>query len=270
MITIIFGVPRAGKTALMTHLLNQALYDRDRYKQMKYAIAHKNANGFNLSLPRHSVCANYDIVGRKFGYSSRLSRRVNPFRLGYVNDKVKTHFIEPHSVIGITEGQKYFNSRMSMYYPDWQSRWFEQHGHNDYDIFIDVQRPKLIDLNIRELASFIEIISKTNRLDKNGKIVSIKWVVRRFLGSCELEQYLASGKKDSTCYTTEIIVAKYNVHDCYDSQMCKPKFYDGHIGADFDTKEHEPLVEDIGGYIKYLKELDDELPDNFYEKKRGI
>ena len=118
MITIIFGVPRAGKTALMTHFLNQAMFDRSRFRCMAKAIKHKTANGFPLSIPRHTVCANYDIVGRKFGYSSRLSRRINPFRLGYANEKVKTHFIEPYSVIAVTEGQKYLNSRLSMYYPD--------------------------------------------------------------------------------------------------------------------------------------------------------
>jgi len=268
-ITIIFGVPRAGKTALMTHLLNQVMFDRNRYRCMINEIGIKNGGGFMLTVPKHCVCINYDVVGRKFGYKPRLSRRINPFRLGYANDKVKTHFIEPYSVIAVTEGQKYFNSRMSAFYPDWQSRWYEQHGHNNYDIFIDVQRPRLIDVNIRELACFIEIISKTNKLDKNGKIKSIQWVVRRIDGSAELEQYLNSGKRDTSCYAQEIITAKYNVHDCYNSQMCKPKFYDGHFDEDFDTEEHTPLQETIEGYIQHLQEHDDELPDNFYNLKRG-
>jgi len=236
---------------------------------MARTIDSNNMGGFRLTTPKHPVCANYNIIGRKFGYSPRLSRHINPFRLGYANEKVKTHFIESFTVIGITEGQKYFNSRMSMFYPDWQSRWFEQHGHNNYDIYIDVQRPKLIDVNIRELSTFIEIISKTNNTDKTGKIISITWRVRCFNSSAELDEYFNSGKKDKECYTEKTITAEYNVHDCYNSQMCKPKFYDGHIGDDFDTKEHEPLTENIDGYIKYLKELDDELPDNFYDKKRG-
>jgi len=270
MITIIFGLPRAGKTALMTHFLSQAMFDRERCRNMAKEIESKVKNGFTLTAPKHCVVSNYDIVGRKFGYSKRYSRRINPFRLGYANDKVKTHFIEPYSIIGITEGQKYFNSRMSMYYPDWQSRWFEQHGHNNYDIYIDVQRPKLIDVNIRELSTFIEIISKSNKIDKEtNKITQISWRVRRFNSSAELDEYFNSGKKDKETYTEETIIADYNVHDCYNSQMCKPKFYDGHIHDDFDTKEHEPIIENIEGYIKYLKEADDELPDNFYNLKRG-
>ncbi|MCL2229163.1 MAG: zonular occludens toxin domain-containing protein [Firmicutes bacterium] len=267
MITIIFGSPRAGKTALMTHLLTTAMFDRARYRDMARAIENKNENGFCLSIPRHCVVANYDVIGRKFGFRPRISRRINPFRLGYANDKVKTHFLEPYTLVGITEGQKYFNSRMSLYYPDWQSRWFEQHGHNNYDIFIDVQRPKLIDLNIRELAQFIEIVKKENRHDPNGRVIGIKWIVRRITGSAELEQYFASGKRDTSTYTQEIITCDYNVHACYNSQMCKPKFYEGHMDEDFDTKTAELLQENFDGYIEYLRKLDDELPKDFYMKK---
>lgn len=253
----------------MTHFLNECMFDHERFNLMKKEIEKKQNGGFPVTVPNHTVVSNYDIVGKKFGYSRRFSRRINPFRIGYANDKVKTHFIEPYSVIGITEGQKYFNSRLSMYYPDWQSRFYEQHGHNNYDIFIDVQRPKLIDVNIRELSCFIEIIKKTNKTDKNGKIKSIKWIVRKFAGSAELEQYFNSGKKDISCYTQEIITAKYNVHECYNSQMCKPKFYDGHTTENYDTAEHTPIIENIEGYIKHLEEADDELPDNFYNTKRG-
>jgi len=276
-ITIIFGKPRVGKTALMTHFLTQEMFNRERYRNMEKEIKRKTDNVFKLSVPSHCVCSNYDIIGRKFGYRPRISRRINPFRLGYSNDKVKTHFIEPFTVIGITEGQKYFNSRVSQYYPDWQSRWFEQHGHNNYDIYIDVQRPKLIDLNIRELSQFIEIVKKENRTDASGRITAVKWTVRHFAGSSELDQYLSSGKRDVTTYTQETIVAGYNVHDCYNSQMCKPKFYDSHAGIstnwrfdghmDFDTKQAELLQESLEGYVKYLKELDDELPENFYAKR---
>ena len=269
MITIIFGAPRAGKTALMTHFLTQAMFDRERMRKMRNAIKYMNNGGFNFSIPKHPVVANYDVVGHKFGYTPRLSKTINPFRLGYANEKVKTHFLEPFTVIGITEGQKYFNSRMSISYPDWQSRWFEQHGHNHYDIYIDVQRPKLIDVNIRELSSFIEIVKKDNKVDNKGKIVAIKWLVRCFESSAELESYFASGKKVKTTYLEKTIKIDYNVHNNYNSQMCKPKFYAGHIEEDYDTVEHKPLVENLDGYIDYLKSVDDELPKDFYNTKRG-
>ena len=89
MIFIIFAPPRTGKTCFMTHCLNQYAFDLDRNKQMRREIRVKNENGFNLTIPTHCVSANYDITFRKFGYSARHNRRVNPFRLGFANEYVK-------------------------------------------------------------------------------------------------------------------------------------------------------------------------------------
>ena len=82
------------------------------------------------------------------------------------------------------------------------------------------------------------------------------------------DKYMASGKRDKSCYEEDAIVADYNVFDCYDSQSCKPKFYEGHFDEDFDYKESEPTEESLEGYIKYLEENDDELPENYYQKRR--
>ncbi|MCL2631422.1 MAG: hypothetical protein FWD49_07920 [Firmicutes bacterium] len=272
MITIIFGKPRAGKTALMTHFLCEAMFDRERWLKTKSAIEKLNAGGFCLTVPSVPVVAsNYDVTAFKFRCRPRLSRRINPFRLGYQDSTCKliggTHFLEPYSVIGITEGQKYFNSRESRNFPDWQSRWYEQHGHNDYNIFIDAQRPDLIDLNIRELSQFIEIVEKKN-ITEEGRTVGIKWLVRRIDGNSELARYLSSGKRDKSCYEEETISIDYNVHNCYNHQMCRPKFYQGHLNEDYDTCEHEPLMETRGGFADYLSELDDELPRGFYKSDK--
>lgn len=266
-ITIIFAPPRYGKTVLMTHLLNTIMYDRERSREMWAEIEDKNNNGFSLTMPKHCVSANYDIKGKKFGYSPRFSYRINPFRLGYANKYVKTHFVAPYSAIGITEGQKYLNSRMSAWFPDWQSRWYEQHGHNYIDVFIDTQRPMLIDVNIRELSSFIEIIKLTKKYDNNGKIVGLEWLVRKIENSNLLDRYFASGKQDKACYTEETIMADYNVFECYNGRSCKPKHYEGHFDEDFDLQESEPVVESIVGYIDYLEKFDDEVPDKFYQKR---
>ena len=132
MILIIYAPPRYGKTILMTHFANIVAFDRPRTRAMESEIHLKQASGFeNLkTIPKHCVSANYDMVLRKFGYSPRYNRRINPYKLGFKNPFVETHFNIPHELICIDEAQKYFNSRMALYYPDWQSRYFEQHGHD--------------------------------------------------------------------------------------------------------------------------------------------
>lgn len=105
MITIIFAPPRKGKTVLMTHFLNEIAYNRERIKKMQKEILSKQLNGFNVSIPEHCASSNYDIEFRKFGYSRRYNYEINPFRLGYKNEFVKTHYVFPYQAFGITEGQ---------------------------------------------------------------------------------------------------------------------------------------------------------------------
>ena len=191
MITIIFAPPRTGKTCFLTHIANTAAFDRERNTAMRREILLKRQSGFGglQTIPPHCVSANYDIVMRKFGYSPRLSRRINPFRLGYANDFVQTHFNLPYECICITEAQKYLNSRMSMYFPDWQSRWYEQHGHNNLDIWLDTQRPLLIDVNVRELSQFIEIMGLKLKHDGFGRVRSLTWTIRRIDNSGLFDRY---------------------------------------------------------------------------------
>ncbi len=271
MITVIFAPPRTGKTCFMTHVAREFAFDRERTRNMQNEIQLKQATGFSYleTIPPHCVSANYDMRLRKFGYCPRFNRRINPFRLGFVNSLVETHFNLPYEVICITEAQKYLNSRMSAFFPDWQSRWYEQHGHNNLDIFLDTQRPMLIDVNIRELAQFIEIIRLDKRYDKFGKVCGLKWRIRTIENSGLFDRYMASGKTDKTCYTESVVKADYNVFDCYDSQSCKPKFYDGHFNEDFDYNPAFPLPDSLDGYIEYLRQNDDELPDKFYMRRKA-
>ncbi len=269
MITIIFAPPRTGKTCFLTHIACVTAFDRQRTRAMQTEILNKQLNGFEClqTIPTHCVSANYDIVMRKFGYNPRFSRRINPYRLGFRNNYIDTHFTLPYECICITEAQKYLNSRMSAYFPDWQSRFYEQHGHNNLDIWLDTQRPMLIDVNIRELAQFIEIVDLDKKYDDFGKVCRLKWTIRTIDNSSLFDKYIASGKKDTSCYTESVIVANYNVFACYDSQNCKPKFYDGHLESDFDYAQAELVEDSFEGYVKYLLEFDDELPENFYQKR---
>ncbi len=264
-ITIIFAPPRTGKTAFMTYLANEYAFDRERIRSMINEIEQKNLNGFNLNIPSSVVCSNYDIEFIKFGYSHKRNIRINPFRLGFKNEFVDTHFIAPYSVICITEAQKYLNSRMSRYFPDWQSRWYEQHGHNHLDIFLDTQRPMLIDVNIRELSKFIEIVS-LEKVYKKERIVGLIFKIRCINSSSEFDRYMSSGKKDESCFTESIVEVNYNSLRLYDSQSCKPKFYDGHFEDKFIDDVSSPVDESVEGYLEYLSANDDEMPENYYKK----
>lgn len=268
MIYIVFGKPGAGKTAFLAHQANIYAFDRDRNRAMRFDVIRKNKTGFHLTCPPHCVSSNFDLTMRKFGYRHRVNRRINPFRLGFANNNVDVHFNFRYEAIFINEAQKYLNSRMSVYFPSWQSRWYEQHRHLDLDIWLDTQRPMLIDVNIRDLAQFVEIVNLDIKKDKYGKILGLEWLIRKIPDSSLFDRYIASGKQDKDCYTEERVFADYNVFECYDSQGCKPKFYDGHFNDDIDYYSATPTEESIEGYMKFLLEFDDEMPENYFNKKK--
>lgn len=268
MITIIFAPPRTGKTLYMSSVARSVAFDRQRTRAMQREILIKRANGFTglQTIPQHCVSANYDLCLHKFGYRPRLSRRINPFRLGFSNQFVDVHFNIPYECIFIDEAQKYLNSRMSMYYPDWQSRWYEQHGHNDLDIFLATQRPMLIDVNIRELAQFTEVVKCQLHYDRFVRVDGFKMHLRHIENSGLFDKYMSSGKADKSCYTEELYEDYFDVSACYNHQSCKPKFYDCHLDDDFDYSPAISYGDSIEGYIKYLEENDDEMPQGFYRK----
>ena len=79
----------------MTHCLNMIAFNRERTRKMERELLKKNKNGFNLSIPKHTVSSNYAINFRKFGYRPRPSRIINPYRLGFDNPYVK-HILTFH------------------------------------------------------------------------------------------------------------------------------------------------------------------------------
>lgn len=218
---------------------------------MQAEVEELNHKGFNLQIPPNCVSANYDIEFFKYRELPMKNRLINPYRLGYKNELVETHLNLPYEAIGIQEAQRYLNSRRSANFPDWQSRWYEQTGHNGIDVFLDTQRPTLLDVNIRELARFIEVRALNVEYDSRNNVKRAIWDVREFSDSSALDSYLSSGRKESEYYTKNRYVADYDIFTCYDTHNCKARFYDGR------EKEQFCFTEDV----------DDELPANFYKRE---
>ena len=235
MITIIFGPPRIGKTALMVKLLTDVAFDRERNRTMQSIIEAKNAfEGYKLTVPEHCVASNFEIVFKKYGHRSRNSRVIDPNRLGFSNDKVKPHFMLPYETYGIMEAQQYYNSRNFTNFPEWKSNLFEQHGHNHLDFLLDTQRPGLIDVNIRDLSKFIEVRSLQISYDRQGWFKCMTWTVREFDNVGLVDEYMKSGKRDNQLYVECRIQSDRYIFNQYNSTALEPRYYEGHENEDFD------------------------------------
>ena len=255
MITIIFGPPRIGKTMLMVYLLTEAAFNRERNRKMRKALEEKNRNGFNLTIPDYAVSANFDITFRKYGYSQRKARIIDPNKIGFGGGGRNTHFLLPYETIGVMEAQEFYNSRNYAKFESWQSNLFEQHGHNHLDFYMDTQRPGLIDLNIRELAQFVEVRALDLKKDKYNHVSGLTWTVRTFDNCGLVDDYMRSGKKDRTCFKQFKITSDIDVRKSYDSWSLEPKFYMGHMEEDFDLRYQKKYGETKADYIQYLEDI---------------
>ena len=268
---IIYGVPGAGKTCLLVHFLNQYAFDRQRYLSMKREIEKLNNGGFHLTCPDHPVFSSFPIEFKKYGRSVRKNYHFDPFKFGFENKFVNVEPSVPFGVYGIMEAQEFYNSRMSLYFPDWVSRAYEQHRHNDLIFFMDTQRPDLIDSNIRELSSFIEVVKLDIIRDKfTKKICRLEWTVNKIANYKLYARYESSGGLDKNTYTTEKIVADYNVFKLYDSKADKPKFYSSLMDKDFTLIKGEITGNTIESYKNFLSKYSNARPDGYYQKRSAL
>lgn len=219
MITIIFGAPGSGKSSLSTYFLKR-VYRREGYMRLDRArTLIKKANRLRekpLTVPdKPPIFSNYR-VRFKTGYEKWFEPYfVNGFYLGLPNERMQTQYIPPASAVFLGEAQRFFNSRNNARIPDWVSRFFEMHRHFRVDVWMDVQRPILIDANIREICKqFIEVREMVHERDEADHIVKTVFRCREFERWGAVEQYLDSGAE---VYRDTEYIHEGNIFRSFDS-----------------------------------------------------
>ena len=226
MITIITGKPGVGKTALNTYFCWQT-YRNDSARLLKLIrdrIELINESRITpLTAPTDPpIYTNYEV---KFliGYEKHYEPYyINPYYLGLSNDKMKMQNIPPYSRLFISEAQRYYNSRKSSTLPDWVSRFYEMHRHYGIDIYLDVQRGKLIDLNIRELCKrFIEVQGITVERSGGTWIDKTRWECREFTSMQDYDDYVNG---DGANYIETVYEYAGDIFASYNSTSCFNEF----------------------------------------------
>lgn len=269
MITVVFGKPGSGKTAYLAATaaayLNGSANDYTLTKSCRNEVSSLIDAGMKLTLPEHApVYSNFALTVR-CGYGRyNGSYYIDGFHMGFQNDFVPVIAVLPGSKIFLSEAQRYYNSRKSKDLPDWVSRFYEEHRHYGLDIYLDVQRPGLIDVNIRDIAGrFIEIEKLSQKKDKDGKVVSTDFRVKEFEDWKFVDKYINSDEKS---YITKDESFPYNVFDFYESQSYYRNFLPE---TDFDYIPHVAL-DDVEKDIRLSQLMYRQTaPPGFYAEKRG-
>lgn len=181
-------------------------------------------------------------------------------------------FLPPYSSVHFDEAQKYYDSRKSATFPDYVSRLYEAHAHYHLNITMACQRSGLIDLNIRALARYIEVLGlkhKFSRYEKHAAhktwIVKSTWICREFEDYYETEAYINSGGQDKLGN-----IVKYehegNIFKCYDTCNFFSLFLNGYYDRDFDLIPNSALGLDVES-VKEFNNCYAVDPENFRKKK---
>lgn len=220
MITIIFGATGAGKTSLNAHFLYETYRKEGRklLSQCNEKLREASiACGRTLTPPANPPIFSDFKVRFLDGYESYYEPYyLNGYYFGLGNESMPTQYVVPYAKIFLSEGQRYFDSRQSKMFPRWVSDAFEMHRHFGLDIFIDVQRAKLIDINIRELCRrFLEVREMVHETTGTGKIMQTTFKCREFDSNVAVENYLQTG--DPALYRETEFVHRGNIYSLFDS-----------------------------------------------------
>lgn len=269
MITIVFGKPGCGKTAFLTanaaQYLNGSALAGELYDDCVEELQQLNSEGFKFELPPHGpVYSNYPIAAQSGVNEYTGSFYIDGFHMGFENNDVETFNVLPRSKLFLAEAQRYYNSRKSKDLPDWVSRFFEEHRHFGLDIMLDVQRPGLIDVNIRELAEeFIEVEQITQRKDEYGYITETDFYCKVFNDWKFVDKYL-SGAAD--LYEKRIYAFDFNVFEYYQSESYYRNFLPS---SGFDYIDHVAL-EEVEKDVELAKLMYRQTPPKgFYPEGKG-
>ena len=255
MITIISGLPGAGKSAMLTYFLVMQMTQNGLtdWRKCNKELQVLREGGFkNLEPPaqKHLCFSDY-----KVRFNGRFqSYYIDGFQIGMPNPFFKTSFIPPYSTIYLDEAQRYYDSRMSKYLREEVYRWYQLHRHNDYNIFMACQRLGNIDLNIRGIAErFIVIDDIIVKENSWGMVTNITWKFRIFHSPDTAESYMLAKERNENKDFGEVseISTDLCIFDYYDSKSCKPAFYNERYNQSFDYFTDDGYQFTLESFVEY-------------------
>ena len=260
MITVVCGLPGSGKSSLLVKFMKDIYFSEGQHL-LKTCCNYLTAENFNreikLTLPeKPPIYSDFEVkflVGYKKYYSTYF---INGYYFGLKNDDVPVLYVPPFSKIFLSEVQRYYDSRKSKSLPDFVSRMFEMHRHNFWDIYLDIQRIGLLDLNIRDLAArIIEVLGMEHELDSLGNIISTTWNCHVFDSWEEYETQLNTTKKKKL--PIEKFTNYGNIFNCYDSYTYQSEFlpYGSNNYLYLQHKSEVGVIDNVDKNLKKYYEL---------------
>lgn len=267
MITLICGIPGAGKTSYLAKLaIDSMLNGRFAYNSWKRESTQMNTSGANFELPpqRHLVYCDTNIH-----YGKRLcTYSVNGFEIGLSHPFGHTVFLPYYSTILLDEAQRYYDSRMSKYLRSEVYNWYQLHRHGDYNVYLACQSPANIDVNLRRIIQRVIVFDEFSvKEDEFGCIRKSLWSGREFMSADSAEAYMLDKEngRSSNLGKSFSDSCDYNILSCYNSKSCRPAFLAGNYSTPVEYYTEKGYQFTLSSFVEYNNTHLFSAPEGFWK-----
>ncbi|MCM1533492.1 MAG: hypothetical protein NC099_02445 [Corallococcus sp.] len=231
MIRLIYGIPGAGKTALMVALGIENMYGENAISALDKANAEVlmlNEQGHSVTPPKsdHLVyCAKVtiDVTNPDFGHRRSLYLDAN--RLGIAADGFVPQYVYRGSTLCIDELPEAADSRNWGQFAEGMCRYWAKHRKHSLTVYATCQDVEQVEKRIRLLASITQVREIEFVYDKFDEVTTTVWRLNNW--HC-YEDWLRGAEP-----TEETYVYKGDIREAYDTFEGEEDFYIGLENADF-------------------------------------
>ncbi|MCM1289628.1 MAG: hypothetical protein NC132_03135 [Corallococcus sp.] len=231
MIRLIYGIPGAGKTALMAALCIEDMYGENAVAAITGAydeVAMLNQLGFKVTPPKsdHLVyCSKLtiDVTSPDFGHRRSLETSVD--RLGVGSKNFTPQYFYRGSTIALDELPEDADSREWTSFPAEKRRFFAKHRKRNLTIYATCQDPEQCEKRFRKLALITHVREIEFIYNEFDEVIQTVWTLQNWKCYEDWETKVTP--------TEETYVYNGDIREAYDTYEGEEEFYIGLENSDF-------------------------------------
>lgn len=170
----------------------------------------------------------------------------------------------PHGKYFFDEAQDLFDSHNASL-PTFVTKTFELSRQIEIFTAIISQRPMRIHKDIRDLATFVEVVDMKNKYGKYGNLKYSEWTCYIIKDNAVLEKYLTTKDKDLIDIKVKFRF-RGNIFKCYDSNYFLPMFFKGFENTQFIFDKGKRTEFSQEGFKNYYKNRLIDIPETYRGK----
>lgn len=268
-IIILWGKRGKGKSSLAGKFMSEFMRPKIARKEVQKSMAvcdKLKSAGYVFEPPEdHTVfCDTY--FERKTFRRQQSAYHFSALDFGLPNQIHKTGLLLPYGKYFFDEIQDLFDSHGAAL-ATFISKSFELSRQVGLFICLCLQRPMRLAKDIRELATFVEVVDMKNAYNKYGRLIATTWTCYIIYDNARLEQYLTS--KDESLVDKKVKITYIgNIFSCYDTNYFLPMYYRGFENTQVVYEKTKRVYFTEEDFKEYFKQRVIDIPDTYRGKKK--